>query len=121
MEIIMVLDETMNEPDYSPQDLGPQLALMPLWNDYSPNSMFEGSDRHDEGPLSDLLPVLFFGDEDGDEEDMDEDESFDDMDDDFDDDFDEDDDFDDDEDDDYEDEDDDYDYEEDVDYDDFDE
>ena len=113
MENVMVLDETMNEPL-------PQLALIPLGYDHSTGPGFEGSGRQDEGLPSDLLPVLFFDDEDGDEEeDMDEDESFDDMEDDFEDDFDDDeDDFDDE---DYEDEDEDFDYEEDVDYDDFDE
>ena len=115
----MVLDETMNSPDYRfgaptlPEAaLEPQLALMT-------QLPFEGAVGQDEG-----LPFLFFDDEDSeDEEDMDEDENFDDMDDDFDDDFDdedEDEDFD-DEDEDYDEEDDDYDYEEDVDYDDFDE
>ena len=105
MEKAMVLDETMNEPDSNLPDLSPQLALIPIWNDYS-------SGQNEE------LPLFLFDDEDVDEEDMDEDENFDDMDEDFDDDFDDDeDDFDDD----YEDEDEDYDYEEDVDYDDFDE
>ena len=123
----MVLDETMNDPNLrfegtaQPQSALPQLALMPLGNDYSPNPLYEGSGWQDGG-----LPFLFFDDEDSDEEeDMDEEENFDDMDEDFDDDFDDDEDEDDfeDEDDDYEDEDDDddYDYEEDVDYDDFDE
>jgi hypothetical protein len=114
---IMVLDETMNTPNAGfevtalPQAaMEPQLAPMPLWNDYS-----RESGRQDEG-----LPFLLFGEEDGDEEeDMEEDEGFDDMDDDFDDDCDDDEeDF---EEEDYEDEDEDYDYEEDVDYDDFDE
>jgi len=115
----MVLDETMNNPNSGfdvaslPQAAElPQLALMPLGNDYSQDCGWQ-----DEG-----LPFLFFDDEDSDEEeDMDEDENFDDMNDDFDDDFDDDDDDFDDEDEDYEDEDEDYDYEEDVDYDDFDE
>jgi len=123
----MVLDETMNEPNHGFTNHGfevtplPQLALMPLVNDYSTNLGFDGSGRQAEGLPSELLPVLFFDDEDGEEEeDMDEDENFDDMDEDFEDDFDDDDeeDFDDD---DYEDEEEDYDYEEDVDYDDFDE
>ena len=107
----MVLDETMNEPDLNPLAAAlPQLALMPLWNDYSQYGQDEG------------LPFLVFDDEDSeDDEDMNEDESFDNIDDDFDDDFDDDEDDFDDEDEDYEDEDDDYDYEEDVDYDDFDE
>ena len=125
MENIMVLDETMNDQvDALPEGVMlPQLALIPLWNDYSTDFGFGGSGRQDEGLPSYLLPVLFNDDEDGDEEeeDMDEDESFDDMDEDFDDDFDDDDDDFDDEDEDYEDEDEDYDYEEDVDYDDFDE
>jgi len=112
----MVLDETMNDQVNAQQSaaLLPQLALMPLGNDYSTTPGFEGYGRQDEGLPSGLLPVLFFDDEDGDEEeDMDEDENFDDMEEDFDDDFDDDeDDFDEDE---------DYDYEEDVDYDDFDE
>jgi len=99
----MVQNETMNEPDSNSPDLSPQLALVPVWNDYS--------FRQNEG-----FPFLLFDDDDIDEEDMDEDENFDDMDEDFDDDFDDDDDFDND----YEDEDEDYDYEEDVDYDDFD-
>ena len=108
----MVLDETMNEPNpgFELTPL-PQLALIPLGNDYSTNLGFEGSGMQKEGLPSGLLPVLFFDDEDGEEEeDMDEDESFDDMDDDFDDDFDDEDDFADEEDD-YEDEDEDYDYE----------
>ena len=112
----MVLSETMNESDNSPQDYSLQLALVPLqnrgsvWNDNFPGGQDEG------------LPFLIFDDEDSeDDEDMNEDENFDNMDDDFDDDFDDDEDDFDDEDDDYEDEDDDYDYEEDVDYDDFDE
>jgi hypothetical protein len=105
MENTMVLDETLNSPNP-----GLELALMPLWNDYSPRGQQED------------LPFLVFDDEDSeDDEDMAEDESFDDMDDDLDDDFDDDEDDFDNEDDDYEDEDDDYDYEEDVDYDDFDE
>ena len=117
MEIIMVLNETMNEAA-----MLPQLALMPLWNDYPPNPGLEGSGRQDERFPPEVLPVLFFGDGNSEDEDMDDDEGFDDMDDDFDDDFDDDEDEDDfDEDEDYEDEDDDYDYEEDVDYDDFDE
>jgi hypothetical protein len=99
-----------------PEGMLPQLALMPVWNDYS-----RDAGRQDEGLTSEQMSVLLFGDEDGDEEDMDEDENFDDMDDDFDDDFDDDEDDFDDEDEDYEDEDEDYDYEEDVDYDDFDE
>ena len=120
MEIIMVLDETMNNEAALQEAMLPQLALMP--HDYSPNLRVEGSGSQEKGLSSVPLSVLFFDDEDGEEEeDMDEDESFDDMDDDFDDDDDDfDDDFDDD-DDDYEDEDEDYDYEEDVDYDDFDE
>ena len=93
----------------------PQLALMPLGEDYS---RIYG--RQDEGLPPELLSVLFFDDEDAEEEDMDEDENFDDMDDDFDDDFDDEDDLD-DEDEDYDDEEEDYDYEDDVDYDDFDE
>jgi len=117
----MVLDEIMNEQvnTVSNTAMLPQLALMPLGNDYSANIGFGGSGGQ-EGLPSDLFTVLFFDDEDGEEEeDMDEDESFDDMDEDFEDDFDDDeDDFDDE---DYEDEDEDYDYEEDVDYDDFDE
>jgi len=116
----MVLDETMKNPnpgfeaDALPQavmiplDVDPQLALMPLFDDYS------------SGEQTENLPFLFFDSDDVDEDDMSDDESFDDMDDDFDDDFDDDDDFEDD-DDDYDDEDDDFDYEEDVDYDDFDE
>ena len=123
----MVLDETMNDTVMNDHvnalpkaALLPQLALMPLGNDYSANPGFGGYGRQDEGLPPGLFPVVLFDDEDGDEEeDMDEDESFDDMDEDFDDDFDDDEDeFDDD---DYEEEDDDYDYEEDVDYDDFDE
>ena len=119
----MVLNETMNNHEASLSDADmmlPQLALMPIGDDFSLNPRFEGNGRQDEGLTSDLMSILLFDDEDGDEEDMDEDESFDDMDDDFDDDFDDEDDF---EDEDYEDEDeeDDYDYEEDVDYDDFDE
>ena len=121
----MVLNETICDQVNTPSNaaLLPQLALMPLGNDYSATLGFEGSGRQEEGLPSGLLPVLLFDDEDGEEEeDMDEDESFDDMDDDFDDDFDDEDDFDDDEEDEgYEDEDEDYDYEEDVDYDDFDE
>ena len=117
----MVLDEIMNEQvnTMSKTALLPQLALMPLGNDYS-NYAFGDSSRQEAGLPADLFTVLFFDDEDGeDEEDMEEDESFDDMEEDFDDDFDDDeDDFDDE---DYEDEDEDYDYEEDVDYDDFDE
>ena len=123
----MVLDETMNDSVMNDQAnalrntaLLPQLALMPLGNDYPSNPEFEGCGRQDEGLPSGLFPFVLFDDEDGDEEeDMDEDESFDDMDEDFEDDFDDDEeDFDSD---DYEDEDEDYDYEEDVDYDDFDE
>ena len=112
----MVLNETMNEPDSNQPELNPQavklpeLALMPVWYDYSPIGQDKG------------LPFLFFDDEDSeDDEDMNEDESFDNMDEDFEDDFDDDEDDFDDEDEDYEDEDEDYDYEEDVDYDDFDE
>ena len=123
MENTMVLNETMNEPEFGTVNLSltdcdpqaamfPQLALMPIGSDYSGGQ--------NEGLPADFLPALLFDDDDTEEEDMDEDENFDDMDDDFDDDFDEEDDFD-DEDDDYEDEDEDYDYEEDVDYDDFDE
>ena len=118
----MVLDETMDGEVNALPDaaLLPQLALMPLGNDYSATFGCESSGRQDEGLPSGLLPVFLFDDEDGEEEeDMEEDESFDDMEDDFEDDFDDDeDDFDDE---DYEDEDEDYDYEEDVDYDDFDE
>ena len=125
----MVLDESMNDSVMNdranalPQGaLLPQLALMPLGNDYFSNPGFEGNGRQDEGLPSDLFPVVYFDDEDGDEEeDMDEDESFDDMDEDFDDDFDDDEDEEDFDNDDYEEEDEDYDYEEDVDYDDFDE
>ena len=113
----MVLDETMNEQ----AAMLPQLALMPLWNDYSPNVRFEGFSRQDEDLSSAVLPFLFFDDEDGDDEDdLDEEDNFDDMEDDFDDDFD-DEDEDDFEDEDYDDEEEDYDYEEDVDYDDFEE
>ena len=116
----MVLDETMNCKAV------PQLALMPIGDDYPPNlpsvyGRLEGSQRQEEGLSPAFMPALLFDDEDSEEdEDMDEDENFDEMDDDFDDDFDDDEDFD-DEDEDYEDEDEDYDYEEDVDYDDFDE
>jgi len=113
----MVLDETMNNPNPGSETTAmpqatvlQQLALMPLWNDYSHGDQCEG------------LPFFALDDEDTeDDEDMGEDESFDDMDDDFDDDFEEDEDDFDEEDEDYEDEDEDYDYEEDVDYDDFDE
>jgi len=118
----MVLDEITNEQAtvVTNTALLPRLALMPLENDYSANSGWQRDER--EGLPSSLLPVLFFGDEDGEEEgDMDEDESFDDMEEDFEDDFDDDEDDFEDEDEDYEDEDEDYDYEEDVDYDDFDE
>jgi len=117
----MVLDEITNEQANATfyAALSPQLALMPLGNDYSSDLRFESSGRQEEGLPFGLSPVLFFDDEDSEEEeDMDEDEGFDDMEEDYDDDFD--DDFD-DEDEDYEDEDEDYDYEEDVDYDDFDE
>ena len=123
----MVLDETMSNqvtklpPDLSLPDFSPQLALMPIWDNYSPDLWSEAYSRQNEGLPLDSLSVLLFDDEDSEEEeDMDDDESFNDMDDDFDDDFDDDEDFD-DEDEDYEDEDEDYDYEEDVDYDDFDE
>jgi hypothetical protein len=135
MEKIMVLDESTNEPlgfnppdyhlqDFNPPDNYPQLALMPVWNEYSTDETFGDSGRQDEGLPSDFVSVLMISDEDDKGEDMDEDDNFDDMDDDFDDDFDDDDEdeFDEDEDDDYDDEEDeDYDYEEDVDYDDFDE
>ena len=92
----MVLDETSLRSDFNPQAsmppaLMPNLALLPLEDDYAPN-LPKGS-RRDEG-----LPFFLFDDEDSeDDEDMDEDEGFDDMDDDFDDedDFDEEDDFDD--------------------------
>jgi len=117
----MVLDEIMTEQvnTMSKDAVLPQLALMPLGNDYS-NIGFGGSGRQEEGLPSDLLTVLLFDDEDSEEEEDMEEESFDDdMDEDFDDDFDDDeDDFDDE---DYDDDDEDYDYEEDVDYDDFDE
>ena len=129
----MVLDETMNNPnlgsevtamspDFSSPDLGPQLALTPIWDDYSAASCTEAYGQ-EEGLPPDIMSVLLFDDDDTEEDDMSEDENFDDIDDDFDDDFDDDDDEDDfdDEDEDYEDEDEDYDYEEDVDYDDFDE
>ena len=110
----MVLDETMHEQDGRPQDpgfsgTGLELALMPLWSDYSSSGQDE------------VLPFFVFDDDDGEGEEMDDNDNFDDMDDDFDDDFDDDEDDFDDEDDDYEDEDEDFDYEEDVDYDDFDE
>jgi len=109
MENTMILDETLNN-----LDVGPQLALMPLSNDYLYG-------RQDEGLPGDYSPFLFFRNDDEDEDDdMGDDEGFDDFDDeDFDDEDDDFDDEDDDEDDDYED--DDFDYEEDVDYDDFDE
>ena len=122
MENTMILDETVNNmsnyppgvcpPDFSPPDDSPQLALIPLSNDYCQRGQ-------EEGLPANLMPVLLFDDEDEDD-DMSDDEGFDDMEDDFDDDFDDEDDFDDD-DEDYEDEDEDFDYEEDVDYDDFDE
>ena len=112
MENAMILDETLKNPDIGPSDLDPQLALMPLSNDYDHRGL--------SGEIpADLLPVLLFSDDDEDEDDdMSDEDSFDDMDDDFDDDFDDEDDY---EDEDYDDEDEDYDYEEDVDYDDFDE
>jgi len=124
MENIMVLDETMNDQvrGLPEATILPQLALMPLWNDYSTKLGGEGSGRQDEGLPSGFLSVLFSDDEDSEEEeDMDEDENFDDDFDEEDEDFDEEDEDFDDEDEDYEDEDEDYDYEEDVDYDDFDE
>ena len=111
----MVPDEPMNGPNLGSAETAqangamlPQLALMPLGEDYS-----QDYSRQDEGLPLDLLSVFLFDDEDGEDEDMD-DEGFDDMDDDFDDDFD-------DDDEDYEDEDEDYDYEDDIEYDDFDE
>jgi hypothetical protein len=115
--ILMVLDETLNNPKSGfevtslPQAaMSQQLTLMPFWNDDSSVGQREG------------LPFFVFGDEDSeDDDDMSEDENFDDMDDDLDDDFEDDEDDFDNEDDDYEDEDEDFDYEEDVDYDDFDE
>jgi hypothetical protein len=117
MENIMVPDETMNNHAASIPEAGmlPQLALMPVLNDYSSDA------GKDEGLTSEQMSVLLFDDEDGDEEDMEEEENFDDMDEDFDSDFDGDEDDFGDEDEDYEDEEEDYDYEEDVDYDDFDE
>ena len=104
----MILDETLND-----LDIGPQLALMPLSNNYC----YGGQD---EGLSESLWPVFLFDDDDEDEDDdMSGDESFEDFDDDEDEDFDDEDDEDfDDED---EDDDEDFDYEEDVDYDDFDE
>ncbi|MDR0513086.1 MAG: hypothetical protein LBG93_08310 [Treponema sp.] len=118
----MVLDEITNEQQNIGSVLQPQLALMPLGNDYAFDTEFQGYGKHGEGLSSHHFSVLFASDEDGDDEDdMDDDESFDDMEEDFDDDDDDfDDDFD-DEDEDFDDEDEDYDYEEDVDYDDFDE
>ena len=124
----MVLDETMNNPNLGSEvtamspDLSPQLALTPLWDDYSATPCAEAYEQG-EGLPPDVMSVLLFDDDDTEEDDMSDDENFDDIDDDFDDDFDDDDDEDDfdDEDEDYEDEDEDYDYEEDVDYDDFDE
>ena len=111
MENSMVPDETMNNPNLGFAETAqtqaamlPQLALMPLGEDYS-----QDCGRQDEDLPSDVLSILLFDDEDNEDEDMD-DGGFDDMDDDFDDDFD-------DEDEDYEDEDEDYDYE-DVEYDD---
>jgi len=123
MENIMVPDETMDNraAPSTGAEMQPQLALIPVWNDYRSDRDHTGIGRQDEGLGSDLFSIILFDDEDGDEEDMDEDENFDDMDDDFDDDFDDDEDDFDDEDEDYEDEDEDFDYEEDVDYDDFDE
>jgi len=104
----MILDETMNEPDTNLSCVGPQLALMNIWNNYYPDGQNEN------------LPFLLFDDDDGEDEDMNDEEGFNDIDDDFDDEDDFDDDFDDDEDD-FDEEEDDFDYEEDVDYDDFDE
>ena len=98
----------------------PELALMPVSEDYSLENRAIDAGRQEEDLPQELLSVLLFDDDDNDEEDMDEDDSFDDMDDDFDDDFDDDEDYE-DEDEDYEEEDEDYDYEEDVDFDDFDE
>ena len=123
----MVLNETKNNLNHGVDETSyetslAQLALIPLWDEYSADLRYEAYSRQDEGLPLDLLPIFLFDDEESEEdEDMDEDESFDDMDDDFDDDFDDDEDDFDDEDEDYEDEDEDYDYEEDVDYDDFDE
>ena len=116
----MVLDEALSSQVTSL----PQLALMPIWDNCSPDLSSETYTRQNEGLPLDSLSILLFDDEDSEEEeeeDMDDDESFNDMDDDFDDDFDDDEEDFDDEDEDYEDEDEDYDYEEDVDYDDFDE